>query len=137
MTVQAAVSFASFFLENQNALAFYKTRFPVVAVRRNYFTYYFCAFYGRSPDGYFAIFVYQKHSVKLENRTVLGTQVMNKQFLAVFDFELLSLNLYDYVHLYYSFRFSLPGGVILDNSFSARVRISAQSYDYFISLPNV
>ena len=117
MTVQTTITFSSFLLENKNSFTFYEAFFTVTIVRYN-LTNDLRTFYGGSAYGYCSIFINEQHFVKFENSAMLSSQIVDKQFLSVFYFELLSLNLNNNVHFYFFFlRLSLPGGVNVDTSF--------------------
>ena len=66
---------------------------------RNYFANNFCTFYSRSTYRYITIVVNQQNFVKFNSCAVFSIlNVVYKQLLAFFSFELLSVNFYDYVH---------------------------------------
>ena len=92
MTVKTAIAFATFFLENDHVFTFYE-----------FFCYlanYFCTFYGGCTYLHSAIGVNQQHFAEFYSVAFLCIgDVMNKQVLAGFGFELLSLNFYNCVHL--------------------------------------
>ncbi len=117
MTVQATITFSSFLLENKNSFTFYEA-FLTVSIVRNNLTYDLRTFYGGSAYGYCSVFVNEQYSVKFENGAMLCSQIVDKQLLSVFYFELLSLNLNNNVHFYFLFlRLSLPGGANRGTSF--------------------
>jgi len=91
MTVQFSVTFSSLFVEYQYFVTFYQVR--------SYFANHFCAVYSRSTYSYSTVVVNQQDFVKFNSCTVFSVlDVLNKQFLAFFCFELLTVNFYDYVH---------------------------------------
>lgn len=95
MTVQFTIPFSSFLVENQYLVTFYQ--------RRQYFAYHFGPFYRGSTYFHFATVVYQQYFFKLNNSaTLCALDVMNEQFLSFFYLELLSINFYNYVHLFFS-----------------------------------
>ena len=117
VTVQATITFSSFLLENKNSFTFYEAFLSVTIVRYD-LTNDLRTFYGGSAYGYRSVFVDEQHFVKFENGAMLCSQIVDKQFLSVFYFELLSLNLNNNVHFYFLFlRFSLPGGANRGASF--------------------
>ncbi len=117
MTVQTTITFSSFLLENKNSFTFYEAFLSVTIVRYD-LTNDLRTFYGGSAYGYRSVFVDEQHFVKFENGAMLCSQIVDKQFLSVFYFELLSLNLNNNVHFYFLFlRLSLPGGANRGTSF--------------------
>ncbi len=93
MTVQFSVAFSSLLVEYQHFIAFYQ--------RRNYFANHFGSFYGRSTHFYFTVVVYQQNFVKFNSCTAFCVlNVLNKEFLSFFYFELLTVNFYNYVHFF-------------------------------------
>ena len=94
MAVQLTIAFSSLLVEYQHFLAFYQRRF--------YFAYHFGAFYGGSTDCHITFVVNQQHFLKFNSLSSFGVlNVVNKQALALFCFELLTVNLYDCVHFIY------------------------------------
>lgn len=93
MAVLAAIAFATLLLEDDNFFTFHEGTF--------YLANYFCPFYGRSADLNGTVLVNEEHAVKLDRLAFLDilAQEVNIQELVLFCLELLSLNLYDYVHL--------------------------------------
>ena len=93
MTVQFSVTFSSLFVEYEYFVAFYQ--------RRNYFTNYFSTINSRSTYSYCSIVVYQQYFFKFNSCAVFCVlNVVYKQFFALFSFELLTVNFYNYVHLF-------------------------------------
>ena len=90
MSVAFAIAFSSFFLEDDDALAFEV---------REHFAYDLGTFYGGGTHFYGAVVVDQQYFVKFDSGTLLCCQTVNIQSLAGFGLKLLSLNVYDYVHL--------------------------------------
>ena len=77
---------------------------------RQYFANHFGSFNYRSSDFHFAVFVRQQHFIELNSCATLCCKTMNKQFLSGFCLELLSLNFYNYVHLFfYSLQVTFAG----------------------------
>lgn len=94
MAVAFAVAFATFLVENNHFFA--------LDDRSYNFAYNLSTFYCRSANGYYAIFFCEKHLVEYHFGTLsCFSNVVNIQLAACFGFELLSLNLYDYVHLFF------------------------------------
>ena len=92
IAVQLAVAFATLLVEHQHLVAFNQ--------RREHFAYNLGTFNGRSAYLYFAIVVNQQHFLKFNSLAVFGTaDVVYEELLAFFCFELLTVNLYDCVHL--------------------------------------
>ena len=93
MTVQFSVAFSSLLVEYQYLVAFYQRRYN--------FAYHFRSFYGRSTHFYFTVVVYQQNFVKFNSCTAFCVlNVLNKEFLSFFNFELLTVNFYNYVHFF-------------------------------------
>ncbi len=110
VTVQFSVTFSSLLVEYQNFVSFNH--------RRSYFAYYFCAFYNWSTYSNSTIVVYQQNFVKFNSCTVFGIlNVVNKQFLAFFSLELLTVNFYNYVHFKYILNGFPPQGELFPSSY--------------------
>ena len=92
MAILHAVTFATFFLENNHFVTFYK--------RSSYFAYYLRTFYGRCTDLNVTVGICKKHSVELYLVALfyLFAEIVYIQELVFFSFELLSLNFYNYKH---------------------------------------
>lgn len=105
VTVQFAISFSSFLVENKNLVTFYQTG--------NNFANYLCAFYSRSTYSDVAVFVYQKNFLEFYCCTGFSVlHVVYKQFLASFCFELLAVDFYNCVHfLYIMYKLAPSGGL--------------------------
>ena len=92
MTVQAAIAFATFLLENNHVLT--------LDERLDDLTHYLCAFNCGSAHLYSAFGVNQKNFVKFYCVALVHLgEVMNIQLPAGLGVELLSLNFYNCVHL--------------------------------------
>lgn len=92
MTVETAIAFATFFLENDHVFTFHEGI--------NYLAYYLCAFYSRSTYLNCAFSVNEKNLVKFYSCAFFHiSDVVNKQLLASLGAELLSLDFYNCVHL--------------------------------------
>ena len=90
VSVAFAIAFSSFFLEDDDALAFQVGE---------YFAYDFCTFYGGGAHFYGAVVIDQQYFVEFDSGALLCCQTVNEQPATGFGFELLSLNFYNYVHL--------------------------------------
>ena len=104
VTSVLALVFSALHLEDNNLLTLYEWV--------NYFTYYFCTLYYRGTNLYVSIVVYEENLVKLYCLTLFSVRhVMNEQFLALLNLELLTVNLYDCVHYFYKcVKRVFPGG---------------------------
>lgn len=91
MTVAFTITFSSFLLEDDDTFAF---------EMREDFANDLCTFYGGSTNFYGSVVVNQQYFVKLDSSTLLSVQTVNIESLAGFGFELLSLDFYNYVHLF-------------------------------------
>ncbi len=93
MTVFATIAFATFLLENDNLLAFYKGSED--------FTYNLCAFHGGSANFNCLIGLSEKNAVELNLVSFFDSfaEIVNIQELLRLCLELLSLDFYDSVHL--------------------------------------
>ncbi len=91
MSVQFSVTFSSLLVEYEHFLALHDGACD--------FANNLSAFYCRSTYGHGTFFVYQQHFLVLYSCAGFCLcDVMYKQFLALFGFELLSVNFYNYVH---------------------------------------
>ena len=92
IAIELAIALAALLVENEHLLTLNE--------RRYYFAYYLGAFYSRSTYLYVAVVVNQQHVVKFNSLAVFGAaDVVYIELLALFCFELLTVNLYDCVHL--------------------------------------
>lgn len=91
VTVAFTITFSSFLLEDDDTFAF---------EMREDFANDLCTFYGGSTNFYGSVVVNQQYFVKLDSSTLLSVQTVNIESLAGFGFELLSLDFYNYVHLF-------------------------------------
>ncbi len=91
VTVAFTITFSSFLLEDDDTFAF---------EMREDFANDLCTFYGGSTNFYGSVVVDQQYFVKLDSSTLLSVQTVNIESLAGFGFELLSLDFYNYVHLF-------------------------------------
>ncbi len=102
MTVQLAVALATLLVENEHLVTLYQGRYYLCA--------YLCTLYYGSTYGDSTFVVNQQHSLELNSLTCLCTlDVVNKQLLACLGLELLTVNLYDYVHFIYLFLTGFTG----------------------------
>ncbi len=92
MAVFAAIAFAAFLFENDHLVAFHEGL--------EHLAYNFCAFYCRSTYFYCAVGVSEEYTVELNLVAcfVGFAEIVDIQESALFGFELLSLDFYDYVH---------------------------------------
>lgn len=91
VTVAFTITFSSFLLEDDDTFAF---------EMREDFANDLCTFYDGSTNFYGSVVVDQQYFVKLDSSTLLSVQTVNIESLAGFGFELLSLDFYNYVHLF-------------------------------------
>lgn len=93
MTVQTAIAFATFFLENKNFITFHEGTF--------YLANNFCSFYGRGTNFYVTVGVNQENFVEVDCVAFFYVlaEIVDIQVFACFSLELLSLNFYNCVHL--------------------------------------
>ncbi len=92
VAVFAAIAFATFFLENDNFVAFDEGGC--------YFANYLCTFYGGSAYFYGAVEVGEKNAVEFNAVAFfyILSKIVHIQETIFFGLELLSLDFYDYVH---------------------------------------
>jgi len=92
MTVETAITFTTFFLENDYVFTLYEGIY--------YLAYYLCTFYGGCTYGNSTVCVNEKNLVKFYGCAFAHlSEVMNIQLLACLGAELLSLDFYNCVHL--------------------------------------
>ena len=93
MSVEAAITFAAFFLEHNNFITFNEGTFNLAN--------HFGPFYGGRANLNGTVGIYEKNAVEFHCCALccLVAEIMNIQELAGFGFELLSLNFYNSVHL--------------------------------------
>lgn len=115
MAVQLLITFSSFLLEHKHLLALYQWRY--------YFTHYFCTFYGRCANCDGTVVVNQQNLFKLNSLSTFSIlNVMNEKLHAFLYLELLTVNLYNYVHflVFIFYNGFLPAGVCtFDTAFFA------------------
>ena len=94
MTVQAAIAFATFLLENDDVFTFHEGSL--------YLANNLCTFDGRCANLNGTVGIYEQNAVKLYVVAFLAlvAEIVDIQLLAGLDTELLSLNLYNCVHLF-------------------------------------
>ena len=127
IAIELAIALAALLVENEHLLTLNE--------RRYYFAYYLGAFYSRSTYLYVAVVVNQQHVVKFNSLAVFGTaDVVYIELLALFCFELLTVNLYDCVHLYYMYKRVFPGGGLHPQSlvWPQRTLNRLQMYCFFL-----
>ena len=93
MTVQTAIAFATLLLEDDDVFTFYEGSL--------YLANNLCTFDGRCANLNGTVGIHEKDAVKLYRVAFLAivAEVVDIQLLAGLDTELLSLNLYNCVHL--------------------------------------
>ena len=92
IAVEFAVSLATLLVEYKNLVALYEGR--------NNLTYYLCALYCRSADGDGTVVVDEENLVELNSLSSLsGLDMVYEELLALLNLKLLTVNLYDCVHL--------------------------------------
>ena len=127
IAIELAIALAALLVENEYLLTLNE--------RRYYFAYYLGAFYSRSTYLYVAVVVNQQHVVKFNSLAVFGAaDVVYIELLALFCFELLTVNLYDCVHLYYMYKRVFPGGGLHPQSlvWPQRTLNRLQMYCFFL-----
>ena len=91
MSIQFAITFATFLVENKNLLT--------AALVVEHFANHFSALYLRSTNFYFALIVEEQNVLKLDRCTLLKvSDAVHEQFLASFYFKLLAFHFYNCVH---------------------------------------
>ena len=94
MTVLLAIVLAALHLEDNHLVALHE--------RVHNFYYYFCTLNGRCADSHCSVLVNEQHLVEFNSLAGLGVlHVVNEEFLALFDLELLTVNFYNCVHFNY------------------------------------
>lgn len=92
VAVELAIALATLLVEDEDLVALYQGR--------EHFTYYLGAVNDGSTYGYAAIVVNEQHLLKFNSLTGFGLgDVVDKKLLAFLCLELLTVNLYDCVHL--------------------------------------
>lgn len=94
MTVETAIAFATFLLENDNVFTFHEGSL--------YLANNLCTFDGRCANLNGTVGIHEQDAVELYRVAflVIVAEVVDIQLLAGLDTELLSLNLYNCVHLF-------------------------------------
>ena len=92
MTSQFAIALATALVEYKHFVTLYEWV--------HYFYYYFCTLYSWCTDSDCAVFVNEQNLVELNSLTCLNIlDVMYEELLALLSLELLTVNLYNCVHL--------------------------------------
>jgi len=93
MSVQTAIAFATFFLENDHVLTFYEGSL--------YLANNFCPFYGGRANCNGTVGVYEQYVVELNAVALflVVAEIVDIQLFAGFGAELLSLDFYNCVHV--------------------------------------
>ncbi len=125
MTSQLTVAFATTLVEHQH--------FVALDERNKHFKHNLCAFHCGSAYSYYTIVVCQQHFLNLNSCTCLHIlNVVNIELLALFGFELLTLNFCNYVHFVFElFRVGPAGEAPLVLAFLSLSGINRlQSYGF-------
>ena len=94
MTSQFAIALATALVEYKHFVTLYEWV--------HYFEHYFGALHSGSSYCYYTVVVSQQHLLNLNSCTFFHIlNVVNVEFLALFNFELLTLNFCNYVHLFF------------------------------------
>ena len=90
--IELAVALTALLVEDEHLVALYEGR--------NNLTYYLCALYCRSADGDGTVVVDEENLVELNSLSSLsGLDMVYEELLALLNLKLLTVNLYDCVHL--------------------------------------
>lgn len=102
MTVFATIAFAAFLLENDNFVAFEESGLLTFYLMSCNLADNFGTFNSGCANLNCAVCINEEHTVKLYGVTCFDSiaEIVNIQEAVLFCFELLTLNFYDYVHLY-------------------------------------
>ena len=91
IAIQLAIALAALLVEDEHLVALHE--------RTENFAYYFCSFNSGSADSDGAI-VHEQHLVEFNSLAAFcALNVVHEELLAFFHLELLTVNLYDCVHL--------------------------------------
>lgn len=90
MTVELLISFTTFFLEYQNFVCLYMIYDSSLHIS---------SLDIRGTDFYRSVVIGQKDFAEIQGSTFLTVKTVNENFLSLFNFELLSCNIYNCVHL--------------------------------------
>ena len=103
IAVELAIALATLLVEDEDFVALHEVIED--------FTNYFCALDGGSAYGNCTVFVDEQYLVKFNSLAVFGVlDVVDKELLALFHLKLLTVNLYDCVHLRLMYKRVFPGG---------------------------
>ena len=92
MAIELAIALATLLVENKHLVTLHQGAYHL--------TLHLCALYDGGSYGDVTIVVYQQYILKLYSLSCLHViHVVNKQLLACLSLELLTVNLYDCVHL--------------------------------------
>jgi hypothetical protein len=130
VTIQLAMAFSPFLMENQHFITFYQWR--------QNFTNDLCSFYSWGAYLNYSILVYQQNFVELDRLAVFHcVNVMDKQLFSLFSLELLTVDFYDYVHLSLIINRLCPGGGLSNESrFSTPCGIQGTKVVLFFFMAN-
>ena len=94
IAIQFTITFTALLVEYEYLVAFNQ--------RREHFAYYFCTFNCGNTHSYFTVVVNQQHFLKFNSLAAFcALNVVYEELLAFFHLELLTVNLYDCVHVKY------------------------------------
>ena len=114
IAVELAIALTTLLVEDEHLVALYEGR--------KHFSYYFCALYGGNTYSDLTVLVEKEHLVELNSFASFNAgEVVYEELLACFHLKLMTVNLYDCVHLFdlmYVKRI-FPGGGALLPTFSA------------------
>ncbi len=131
MTVQFAIAFAAFLVENENLLA--------TALVVKHLANYLCPCYYGSTYFDFAVVVHEQHFVERNRCALLGVHAVDEQFLAGFYSVLEALHFYNCVHYHNGLIIHSVGrGTETTQQcfFEAQSRKSVQRYYYLLRCAN-
>ena len=126
--VELAIALATLLVEDEHLVALYEGR--------KHFSYYFCALYGGSTYSDLTVLVEKEHLVELNSfASFNASEVVYEELLACFHLKLMTVNLYDCVHLFdlmYVKRI-FPGGgaLLLTSSAPSDSIIGCKDTNYF------
>ena len=128
MTVALARVLAALHLEHNHLVALHE--------RVDNFTHYFCSLYGRSTYRHCTVSIYEQHLVKFNSLAFLGIlDVVNEELLALFYLKLLTLNVYNCVHLFIVLKGFLREAAYVRTHFTLpqRTQIGVQRYEFSLN----
>jgi len=109
VAIELAIALTTLLVEDEHFVALYEGR--------NYFSYYFGALYGGNTYSDLTVLVEKEHLVELNSfASFYASEVVYEELLACFHLKLMTVNLYDCVHLFdlmYVKRIFPGGGALL------------------------